>query len=468
MKLRPLSYNPILDTDSYKLAHFLGYPPGTEHVYSYIESRGGPTDVVFFGLQKLLFERISQPIAGEHIEEAEDFVARHGLPFNKAGWEHILNKHGGYLPLEIKAVPEGLLVPSSNALMTIENLDPVVPWLTSYEETLGLRDIWFASSVASRLFFMRRKLKSLFEMASDNDVSPFSILDFMSRGVPGYDASIIGGMAYLTCFQGSDQPAAVRAANYYYMDPMAGFSVPATEHSIMCAYGRSEEEERAAFHHLVDVMAQPGGIISVVSDTWSIFRAVTLWCEPEMVAKVKAKNLTLVIRPDSGDPAMVLPAILPAIVQAYGGQQNSKGYLVLSNVKVLWGDGIDENTFTRPFLEALKLKIAPDSIMVGSGGGLATVNMTRDLHKWAMKASEMVINGQRVPIMKDPITDPGKASKSGRFALIKNDAGKFETISAARSDVDQADLMETRYRGDGEVIDPTTMAQIRERIEAQL
>lgn len=463
-----LDYNPILDTDSYKATHDKGYKPGTTHVYSYIESRKGPTDLLWFGAQAWVRKLAERPVRKEHIEEAEDFYGRHGVPFNKQGWTHIWAAHGGFFPLEIRSAPEGLLIPKLNALMTIENTDPVVPWLTGHVETAGLSDLFTSSSIATRIFHMKKGLAKLWRLASDEDaVSPFAILDFSRRGCFGYDHNLLGGMAHLIHFQGSDSVPAVRAANYYYDSDMAGFSVPATEHSVMCSYGRSEEEERAAFHHLVDVMGQPGGILSVVSDTWNIFRAVQLWCEPAMVEKVRAKNLTLVIRPDSGQMEPVLLAILPVIAQAYGGQRNSKGYLVLSNVKVLWGDGINSETYTAPFRVAMTLKIAPDSIMVGSGGGLMTADLDRDTYGWAMKASEMVIDGQRVAIRKDPVTDPGKASKAGRFSLIR-DEGVFKTVPQTDpDDVDGADLLDVIYR-DGVLSNPTTLDAIRERVDAQL
>lgn len=462
-----LDYNPILDVDSYKLSHDLGYRPGTTRVYSYIESRGGPTDILWFGAQAWVRRLVENPITKAHIEEAEGFAADHGLPFNKDGWKHVWSAHGGFFPLEIKSAPEGLLIPPRNALMTIENTDDQTRWLTGHVETAGLSHLFTSSSIATRIFHIKRGLKAIWDLASDDPVSPFAVLDFSRRGCFGYDHNLLGGMAYLAMFQGSDSVPAVRAANHYYDIPMAGFSVPATEHSVMCSYGRSEEEERAAFHHLVDVMVEPGGILSVVSDTWSIFRAVKLWCEPEMVAKVKAKNITLVIRPDSGDMDKVMSAILPPIAAAYNGQVNSKGYLVLANVKVLWGDGINSSTYRAPFLTALRLGIAPDSIMVGSGGGLMSADLDRDTYRWAMKASWMLIDGEPVAIQKDPITDPGKHSKSGRFSLIR-EAGAFETIPQLDADDgDQADLLGSIYR-DGQTYNETNMLQIRERVDAQL
>lgn len=464
-------YNLILDTDSYKLSHFQGYPPGAEVVYSYIESRGGHyPKTVFFGLQPLL-AKLARGVTEADFVEAKAFTEAHGLPFNEEGWRIILDEHEGRLPVRIKAVDEGLLIATRTPLLTIENTDPRLPWLVSYLETMLLRDLWYSCTVASRIFFMKRGLKGIFDKTSENGISPFAVLDFSSRGTAGLDASQIGGAAYLTCFMGSDNVPAIRFANHHYNEPMAGFSVPATEHSIMCAYGPQDGVDKPeTFRHLLASMGRRGGILSVVSDTWDIFRAVDIWCS--MADEIKAAGVTLVIRPDSGTMESVLHAILPKIKAAFGGTVNAKGFMVLDSVKVLWGDGINETTYKGPFEIAAAHGISADSIMVGSGGGLMQVGINRDTNKWAMKASAMRINGEWVDIRKDPITDPGKNSKAGRFAVTRTfdeagTVGIFETINIDDDDFVPDDMLGAVFE-DGEITDETTLAQVRERIEAQL
>ncbi|MCE3288720.1 MAG: nicotinate phosphoribosyltransferase, partial [Caulobacter sp.] len=141
--------NPILNTDSYKTSHYLQYPPGTEHAFSYVESRGGDyPSTVFFGLQAILKAEFQRAITAVDIDEAEELLRTHGMPFNRAGWQRIVDIHGGFLPLEVRAVAEGSVVPTHQPLMTVVNTDPELPWVTSYAETALLR-VWYPITVAT-------------------------------------------------------------------------------------------------------------------------------------------------------------------------------------------------------------------------------------------------------------------------------------------------------------------------------
>ncbi len=269
--MKPQPYNSILDTDSYKLGHFRGYRVGTTRVYSYIESRGGLyPKTIWAGLQPLLYAKLGQPVQDWEIEEATQFAPAHGLPFNRGMWDKIVNKYDRKLPLRIRAVPEGLLVPVQNALLTVENLDDDCAALTSYKETMLLRDLWTASTIATRIFYMKRGLKIFFDAYSDNPVSPFALLDFSSRGCMGYDHNLLGGVSHLFSFMGSDSVPAVRHANYYYFADMAAYSVNATEHSIACSYGQDNDDDY--IRQSIERMVPEGGILSLVGDTWNIYR----------------------------------------------------------------------------------------------------------------------------------------------------------------------------------------------------
>ncbi|USN15400.1 nicotinamide phosphoribosyltransferase [Brevundimonas phage vB_BpoS-Kikimora] len=463
--LAPLPYNLIADTDSYKLGHWRLYRKGTTTVYSYIESRGGRYgEVMFAGLQQLLYEKLGQPITREQVEEMAAFVPAHGLPFNREGWEIILNEYGGRLPLLIKSVPEGLVVPTKNALFSIENLDPRLPWLTSYLETMILRDLWTACTIATRIFFMTRRINTHWGQFSDNPMSPFALLDFSSRGTMGYDHSEIGGIAYLFHFMGSDNVPAVRAANYYYFDTMSGHSVMAGEHSISCSFGRDNDDDY--IRNSLEVV-DPKTPLSLVGDSWDIFKFAqkVVTNHKELIIN---KEISFVTRPDSGDIPTVLPPVFQTLAAGFGTDRNAKGRDVIRyGAKVLQGDGMNEDTHMQPFELADALGIAPDSVITAAGGGLMTADLDRDVNKWAMKASEMIIDGERVDIYKDPITDPGKKSKRGRFGLVRDENGAFQTINRVNDAEDRADLIEARfYKGD--VINASTLAQVRERVSAQL
>jgi nicotinamide phosphoribosyltransferase len=453
--------NLILNTDSYKLSHFLGYPKDVSHMYSYAESRGGKYPAtLFIGLQAFIKEYLLRPITQEDIDEGAEFAEVHGEPFNREGWEHILNAHNGYLPLVIKAVPEGTLVDVHNILASVENTDPKVPWLTSYIETALMR-IWYPITVATRIYYMKQHIKPYFERTSDSEDMSFAILDFSSRGVSSLETSEIGGLGHLVHFIGSDNIPAIMYARKNYNIPMAAFSVPATEHSIMTALSDAEDEHEA-FEYLIDNMMQENGILSVVSDTYDVYAAAHKWND-RLIAKIRAKNGTLVFRPDSGEMHIVIPRLFAILDRKFGHDVNAKGFKVLRNVKILWGDGINEDSVHIPFAIAEKLGYSADSIFTGSGGGLMSADIDRDTCKFAFKASNKVQNGENIGICKDPITDPGKRSKRGRLMLMKEN-DKFITHHVYNPSKYLGDHLREVYR-DGKLLIDESFEQIRARVK---
>lgn len=456
--------NFILNTDSYKFSHFLFYPENTSYVFSYAESRGGKYPAtIFLGLRAFINEYLTQQITQQDVEDAAIFAAKHCVPFNREGWEYIVNQCDGYLPIKIKAVPEGTLVPVKNALCTVINTDPNCAWLTSYVETALLR-IWYPITVGTRIFNMKRKIKPYFDRTSDVGNMDFAILDFSPRGCSSLETAKIGGAAYLMLFLGSDNVAAIDYVNDTYGVEMSGFSVPATEHSIMCAYGR--ENEFASFRRILE-QAPEGGIISVVSDTWDIFNAAKMW--GLLVEVVRQRNLTLVVRPDSGKIWDVLPRVLSTLRSEFGATKNSKGFDVLNNVKVLWGDGINEDTCHEAFEIAEILKISADSIITGSGGGLMQANIDRDTCKFAFKASAVEVDGKWSGIAKDPITDQGKQSKKGLLDLkYDEELGQYWTVDLFNNNSGLLPSALVTYFENGKVLHKDSLEDIRARINSYL
>jgi nicotinamide phosphoribosyltransferase len=169
----------LLNTDSYKFSQFPQYPQGTTNVRSYIESRGGVwKQTVFFGLQIFLKEYLSNPITQDDIDTAEELILAHGEPFNREGWEYILKEHGGFLPVRIKAVPEGSVIPVKNVLATVENTDPQCAWLTSYVETALLRAIWYPTTVATNSYESKRIIHDYLVKTGDPSLIDFKLHDF--------------------------------------------------------------------------------------------------------------------------------------------------------------------------------------------------------------------------------------------------------------------------------------------------
>jgi nicotinamide phosphoribosyltransferase len=455
-----IEQNLILAGDSYKASHFKMLPDGTRHVYSYIESRGGKYDrTVFFGLQMFLKSVLGKPITAEMIDEAEAFLAAHGEPFNRAGWEIILRDHKGILPLSIRAVPEGRVVPVHNVLTTVQNLDPRLPWLTSYIETGLLRAIWYGTTVATQSWHIKQIIKASLERSSDDPTGqlPFKLHDFGARGVSSAESAAIGGAAHLVNFMGSDTMEGIIAARRYYGEPMAGFSIVAAEHSTVTAWGR--DGETAAYRRILDAYAKPGAIVAVVSDSYDLDNAVRNIWGGSLMQQIKDSGATLVVRPDSGDPTVVPVQTVEALAEKFGTIVNGKGFKVLpSCVRVIQGDGINEDSI-RIILARLEGKgFSADNVAFGMGGALLQ-QVNRDTQKFAMKASAVNVNGVWRDIYKAPAGDPSKRSKAGRLCLVREE-GEYMTVPAEGHQ--WRDQLIEVWR-EGELRRDWTFAEVRER-----
>lgn len=419
-------YNFILDTDSYKASHWLQYPKNTTSVFSYIESRGGRHDkTVFFGLQYYLKKYLTKSITISDIDEAEAFFKAHGEPFNRKGWIHILMEHDGLLPLHIKAVAEGSVVPTSNALVTVENTCPHCYWVTSWVETMLLR-IWYPITVATESRFIKTNIMHWLKATADNpsDEINFKLHDFGSRGVSSQESACIGGAAHLVNFMGSDTVVGVLTANRYYNEPMSAYSIPAAEHSTITSWGRENEVE--AYRNMLRQFGKPNSLVAVVSDSYNIFNACENLWGGELRQEVIDSGATVVIRPDSGDPVTVVNKCLDLLDSKFGHSINSKGFKVLNNVRVIQGDGVNADSISH-ILESTAMRgFSATNIAFGMGGALLQ-HHNRDTQKFAMKCSHMIADGHSIDVFKQPITDSGKNSKRGRLDLELFE-GRYNTV----------------------------------------
>jgi nicotinamide phosphoribosyltransferase len=418
-----LTKNLILNTDSYKVSMFKQYPAGTTGVYSYIESRGGRYDrTVFFGLQAFIKEYLLDPITQADIEIADEILTLHGEPFNRAGWQYILDKHNGYLPVVIRGVPEGTVVPVKNVLATIENTDPECFWLTTWLETALLRAIWYPTTVATQSKYIKNILVDYLEKSGDPTSIGFKLHDFGARGVSSMESGGIGGAAHLVNFMGTDNITGILYAREYYNAGVAGFSIPAAEHSTITSWGRAGEVK--AYSNMVAQFGKPGALLAVVSDSYDIYEACRMW-GTELKQQVIDSGATVVIRPDSGDPVEVLPKMFNILGETFGYTTNDKGYKVLNNVRMLWGDGINQMSIQSILRTVVDMRgWSADNLAFGMGGALLQ-QLDRDTQQFAMKCSAAEINGKWVDVFKDPITDKVKASKKGRVTLWTNGTGEF-------------------------------------------
>lgn len=418
--------NLILDTDSYKMSHWLQYPPGTTKMFSYLESRGGKYgQTLFFGLQYLLKEYLSKPITAAMVEEAAAFAALHGEPFNREGWMYIVEKHKGFMPVRIKAVPEGLVVPTNNILMSVESTDPKVFWAVSWLETMLLR-VWYPTTVATQSYTIKKLIESYLVKSSDDPAGelPFKLHDFGSRGVSSQESAMIGGAAHLVNFMGSDTIAGVVGANRYYNHKMAGFSIPAAEHSTITMWGKEREED--AYRNMLRSYGKPGALLACVSDSYDLYNAIDNLWGGKLRDEVIKSGAVLVVRPDSGHPATVVLKSLEKLEAAFGATYNKKSYKVLNHVRVIQGDGINEESIREILETATRAGYSATNIAFGMGGALLQ-QVNRDTQKFAFKCSAARVDGKMVDVYKEPATDLGKSSKRGVLDLVSS-GGTFKTV----------------------------------------
>ncbi|TCP89504.1 nicotinamide phosphoribosyltransferase [Rhizobium sp. PP-CC-2G-626] len=417
--------NLILNTDSYKLSHFLQYPPETAAISSYIETRGGSDliDVVFFGLQIFLKDVLSHPVTMSDVAEAEEVAQAHGLPFDRAGWTHIVNAHGGYLPLRIEALPEGTLTRRGVPLVQVVNTDPACWWLTSHIETALLRAVWYPSSVASNVRKVKLALRDALERTADEPelLLPSRLLDYGARGVGAFEQAGIGGAAHLVHFTGTDTLSGVLTARRCYGAAMAGRSMPASEHSTMTAWGGDREAD--AYANMVSRFA-PSGAFAVVSDSYDINQAVSFIWGKQLRDTVKAAGATVYIRPDSGDPIETPVQVVQQLDYRFGATQNRKGFKVLDRcVRVIQGDGITLADMNQILNRLEAFGYSAENMTFAMGGGILQ-KVNRDTYAFAMKANaRQDTSGRWHDVWKRPATMNVKASKAGRQAVISGMAG---------------------------------------------
>lgn len=462
IKALPLSV--IIDCDSYKMGHFKQYPKGTTAMYSYLESRGGKYDsTVMFGLQYYLKAFLTSPITMDDVEEAKEISELHGVPFNYEGWKRIAIDLEGKLPVRIKAVPEGMVIPVKNILMSIESTDPETFWVASWLETLMLR-IWYTITVATHSFKTKAIIKKYLDKSSDapDEEIVWKLHDFGGRGVTCQEQAMLGGAAHLVNFLGTDTVAGIMMARKFYGEKIAGFSIPASEHSTMTMYGRDGEVD--ALRNMIRSYGD-GNIFACVSDQYDFFNCCRNIWGGELREEILNMKAMLVVRPDSGDPVECIVEGLKIFEEKFGVTINSKGYKVLNKIRMIQGDGINEKDI-RNILEAvLKAGFSATNVGFGMGGGLLQKDINRDTQKFAFKCSWALIDGKEVLVFKDPITDKGKKSKRGRMALrkfISPITGRPEVRTIPECDIIPGDdLLEVVYEN-GVLLKEYTFAEVRE------
>ena len=419
-------HNIIIDVDNYKHCHYSLYPPGTQYVSSYIESRGGILpSTMFVGLQAYIREYLMRPITLEDIDEAEFVEREQGMHFNRDNWMGILNDHGGYLPVEIEAVPEGTVLPPKNVLVQLINTDPKYYWATSFFETSLLRAVWYPTTIGSISWLCKQLIKDSLAHTSDNPgVIRHMLHDYGARGVSSQQSAALGGLAHLVNFAQSDTLPGIIAAKRYYNAGHVSNSGPNSEHAGFCAWGK--ENEAAALSNMLDMYAE-NGVALLLTDTYDHEHCVKHIVGKELKEKIQNFPGLVGIRPDSGDVVQVTSDTTEWLMDDFGYEVNSKGYKVLPPyLRVVQGDGLSFPVMPKIFIELERRGLSAENAVYGMGGGLLQ-HFHRDTMNFGQKASAVCVNGEWRDIYKSPTGSDFKVSKKGRLAL-KYENGTYITV----------------------------------------
>ncbi len=512
--------NSVLLSDGYKLGHHKQYPEGTTLVFSNFTPRSDKhavtplqdKGVVVFGVQ-LMLQQLHEHFNNNFfkVKEREEFEL-----FNPTGFQEALAEQGlrelrnstlqpikqeldmylgidydishfeslwdlGYLPIEVRALDEGSICPIRTPMLTIHNTLPEFFWITNYLETIISNLLWKPMTSATIAHAYRQLLNSwAIKTTGSIEGVEWQGHDFSMRGMDSIDAVVSSGLGHLTSFNGTDSLPTIWGARHYYGETgfVAG-SVPATEHSVMCA--GSKEGELETFRRLLNTY--PTGILSVVSDTWDLWNVITNIL-PQLKEEILARDGKLVIRPDSGDPVDIIcgesnsdVAVSPqnrGVVQLlwdiFGGTTNKEGYKVLDpHIGAIYGDSI---TLERAdeICRRLEAKgFASTNVVLGIGSFTYQYN-TRDTFGFAMKATYVEKNGEGFEIFKDPVTDSGmKKSAKGLVSVIANpldgsptlvDQCTWETVNS------EENLLKIRYK-DGKFFNTTTLTDIKNKLNGK-
>jgi nicotinamide phosphoribosyltransferase len=480
-----MNKNLLLCTDIYKVGHMLQYKPGTTKVYSYLTTRSDKKIpyTIFFGLQYYLKEYLSRPITKEDADEfCEYYKMILGVEPNE---ETKVKVYGlvelGYLPLKIKAVPEGTIMPVKNVLLTMTNTHPQFAWVVGFFESLILK-LWNTTTVASYSHKLRQLCVEYADATCDNnDHVNFQVHDFGYRGVSSEETAALSGAAHLLNFLGTDTvPAVAFHKEYYAGEFPIGLSVPASEHSVMCSFGRDNELD--AFRNMLSLY--PSGIVSIVSDTYNIWNVLTNFAS-QLKDEILARDGKVVFRPDSGDPEQIIngsnecnckndicgpmcepdcKGALQLLWEQFGGTINSKGYKVLNpKVGLIYGDGMYYDRFKRILKTMEENGFASSNLVIGVGG-LLLQDHSRDDQAYAIKATYSEVNGVPFELMKDPITDSKKKSHKGLLALFQSEYdGSYLTYDQCTPEMEEMGLLKTVFE-DGKILVNTNLQEIRKRV----
>ncbi len=418
--------NIITNTDNYKHCHYSLYPPGTEYISSYIESRGGEWEATMFvGLQAFIRDYLMRPITLEDIDHAEYLCREQGMHFNRENWLGVLNDYDGYLPVEIEAVPEGTVLPARNVLVQLINTDPKYYWVTSFFETALLRAVWYPTTIGTISWLAKQVIRTALDRTSDHpEMLRHCLHDYGARGVSSQQSAALGGLAHLVNFAQSDTTPGILAAKKFYNAVAPSNSGPNSEHAGFTAWGKEHEVD--ALRNMLETY-RDNGVALLLTDTYDHEHCVKNILGGELKEMIQNFPGLVGARPDSGDVVQVTSETTEWLMEAFGYETNSKGFKVLPPyIRVVQGDGVTLNSLRDVYVEMERRGLAADNALFGMGGGLLQ-HCNRDTMNFGQKANAVKVNGEWRNISKSPTGAGFKVSKAGRLALQYVD-GEYQTV----------------------------------------
>lgn len=491
-----MKINPILAIDFYKSGHYKQYPEGTEYVYNNFTPRSSERaqkssvfedKVVFFGLQGFikwfLIDCFNDNFFNQPKEKVVDEYKRimdGCLGPGAVDTDHISALHDlGYLPLIIKALPEGSHVDCRVPLFTITNTNPNFYWLVNYIESVMSAEIWKSCTSASTAFQYRKLLhKYAVETGAPLDFVPWQGHDFSFRGLSGVHDASSSGAGHLLSFLGTDTIPAILYLEDFYLgkNTFVGGSVAATEHSVMCLGGKDDEYK--TFKRLI-TETYPGGIVSIVSDTWDFWNVITNTARA-LKTEILSRDGKVVFRPDSGDPVKIIcgdptskdPAVRMGAVEClwsiFGGTTTSTGHRVLdSHVGLIYGDSISLDRAERILMGLAAKGFASCNIVFGIGS-YTYQYVTRDTYNFAVKATWGQVNGVGREIFKDPKTDDGTKKSLKGLLRVEKDNGKYVVYDGQTREQEEQGLLKAVFHNGQQIGLMDTLKGMRERLMENL
>jgi len=463
--------NPLLMTDGYKPSHGLMYPPKMQYMQSYFESRAGAMFdfSVFFGLQYYLKRYMCGPVlTPQRLEQAREFWTGYfgtDKVFNYEGWKRTMEKWEGHLPLRIRALPEGTVVPQGCAMLVVENTDPEFAEIVNYGAETLLSKVWYPTTVATQSREIKKIITRWVKHSGGNmDFINWMLHDFGYRGVSSEETARLGAAAHLLNFFGSDTVAGdLMLCNFYQARGLVSGSIPASEHSTVTTWG--EDHEVDFLENLLRMY--PQGIVANVIDSYDPQRYIMVYAA-KFRDQILAREGKLVFRPDSGDPRKMVVQVLEWLGEVFGWSYNAAGYKELNpKVGIIYGDGMTFDTIDELYRAVINAGWCASNVAVGSGGGLLQ-KVDRDTQRFAFKACWAQVNDNPRDVYKRPSSDHTKDSKRGQLVVLPVDGltPTIRTYSLSECKdlgLDPTGNLLTTVFENGKLLVDQSLAQIRAR-----